>query len=133
MYSKDDLQRILKAILKAQAPPPTPTPTPALAFTVFKVPQDNLKVLSLDIYHQKSHIDCDNFYQQYKNSFALVGTIRPTQILFATSFLWHQISFRWQQYNRKRDVDSSILVILDKFKAFLRRNLGDSQVFINTY
>ena len=78
-------------------------------------------------------MDCYNFCQQCEDYFATAGATEPTRIPFATSFLWDRISFRWQQYKRKRDRDSSIPVTWDEFKAFLRRSLGDSQAFIDTY
>ena len=72
-YSKDDLQRILKAVLEARAPAPTPAPTPAPASIVSKAPREKLKARSLDIYRGKSYIDCYNFYQQCKDYFAITG------------------------------------------------------------
>ena len=127
-YSKDDLQRIFKAVLEARAPAPIPastlvlalapilapapvlaptpilapvpvlTPTPVLAPApiVAKAPRKKLKACSPDVYYGKSHIDCYNFYQQYEDYFAIVGATRSTRILYATSFLQDQISFRWQ-------------------------------------
>ena len=90
-YSENDLQRILKAVLEAQAP--TPTPTPALV--VFEVSQEKLKARSPDVYRGKFYIDYYNFCQQYKNYFATAWAKGPTRILFATSFLRDRISFRW--------------------------------------
>ena len=129
-YSKDDLQQILKTVLEAQAPAPTPvplfapapTPTPIIA----EVAQEKLKTRSPDVYRRKSHMDCYNFCQQCEDYFAIAGAMGSTQIFFATSFLWNQISFYWQQYKQKRDIDSSILVTWVEFKTFLRRSLGDS-------
>ena len=66
-YSEDDLQRIFKAVLKAQAPVivSVPAPAPALvpAPVVSKVPWEKLKARSPDVYRGKSHMDCYNFYQ----------------------------------------------------------------------
>ena len=78
-------------------------------------------------------MDCYNFCQQYENYFATARVMGPTRIPFAVSFLRDRISFRWQQYKRKRDGNSSVPVTWDKFKAFLRRSLGDSQAFVDTY
>ena len=91
-YSKDDLQRILKAVLEAWAPALTPAPAPV----VTKVSREKLKACSLDVYRGKSHMDCYNFCQQYEDYFATAGATGPTQIPFAASFFWDQISFRWQ-------------------------------------
>ena len=128
-YSKDDLQRIYKTILEAQAP----APIPALAFVVSEVPRDKLKARSLNIYCEKSHMDYYNFCQQCEDYFTTAGATGPTRIPFAVSFLRDWISFCWQKYKRKRDADSSVPVTWDEFKAFLYCNLGDSQVFVDTY
>ena len=97
-YSEDNLQRIFKAVLEAQAPvsAPAPAPTPALILIISKALQEKLKARSPDVYCGKSHMDCHNFYQQCENYFATVGATGPTRIPFAASFLWDRISFRWQ-------------------------------------
>ena len=111
-YSKNDLQKILKAVLEARASVPAPAPVPALvpaaaaaaaavaaaapAPIVAKAPREKLKARSLDVYRGKSHMDCYNFCQQFEDSFATTGAMEPTQIPFAASFLRDQISFRWQ-------------------------------------
>ena len=107
-YSKDDLQQIFKTVLEAQTPAPTPTP----ALTASEEPQDKLlKARSLDVYCEKSHIDCYNFYQQSENYFATARATGANKILFATSFFWDQISFHWQKYKWIHDADSSVPVI----------------------
>ena len=101
-YSKDDLQQILKAVLEAQAPTPTPTlilalaPAPVLAHIVVETPWEKLKARSPDVYHDKSQMNCFNFYQQYEDYFATIGATGPTRSPFAMFFLWDRISFRWQ-------------------------------------
>ena len=138
-YSKNDLQQILNAVLEVQAPAPAPAsvlapaPTPAPAPIVAKAPRKKLKACSPDVYCGKSHMDCYNFCQQCVDYFATAGVMGPTQIPFAMSFLWDRISFRWQQYKRKRDTDSSVPVMWDGFKAFLCHSLGNSQAFMETY
>ncbi len=64
---------------------------------------------------------CYNFYQQCEDYFATARATEPNQILFATSFLWNQINFHWQQHKRKHEGDSLVFIILDEFKAFLAR------------
>ena len=86
-YSKYDLQWILKVVLEAQAPAPAPV--------ISKVPRKKLKSRSPDVYYGKSHMDYYNFCQQCEDYFATAGATGPTQIPFATSFLWERISFRW--------------------------------------
>ena len=90
-YSKDDLQKIFKAILEARAPVFDPAP----ASVVSEVPQEKLKARFPDVYCGKSHMDCSNFCQQYEDFFATPRAIGPTQIPFAASFLRDQINFRW--------------------------------------
>ena len=120
-YSEDDLQRIFKIVLEAQAPVPAPTPVPAPAPIsalapalvpapapvltpasilapapiIAEAPRQKLKVRSLDIYREKSHMDCYNFCQQCEGYIATNGATGPTRIPFATSFLWDRISFHW--------------------------------------
>ena len=146
-YFENDLQRILKAVLEARAPvlapapipapvpapTPVPAPAPALAPIVAETPREKLKAHFSDVYRAKSHIDCFNFCQQCKDYFATAGATRPTRIPFAASFLQDRISFRWQQYKRRHDADTPVPVTWDEFKAFLRRSLGDSQAFVDTY
>ena len=123
-YSKDDLQRIFKAVLEAQAPASALAPTPALApasalapapalapaSIVSELPREKLKARSPDIYCEKSHIDCYNFCQQCEEYFATAGATGPIRILFATSFLWKQISFCWRQYKWRHDADPLVPV-----------------------
>ena len=124
-YSENDLQRILKAVLEAQAPAPAPA--------VSETPREKLKARSPDVYRGKSHMDCYNFCQQCEDYFATAGATGPTRIPFAASFLRDRISFRWQQYKRRHDANTPVPVTWDEFKAFLRRSLGDSQAFVDAY
>ena len=124
-YSEDDLQRILKAVLEARAPVPAPV--------VSEVPREKLKARSPDVYRGKSHMDCYNFCQQCEDYFATAGATGPTRIPFAASFFRDRISFRWQQYKRRHDADTPVPVTWDEFKVFLRRSLGDSRAFVDTY
>ena len=121
-YNEEDLQRILKTVLEARAP------------TTSEEPRDKpLKARSSDVYRGKSHMECYNFCQQCEDYFATAGARVANRIPFAASFLRDRISFRWQQYKRKQDADSSITVMWDKFKAFLRRSLEDSRAFVDSY
>ena len=111
-YSEDDLQQILKTVLEAQVPTlalilaptpvlalvpvPTPAPAPAPAPIVAEAPREKLKACSPDVYRGKSHIDYYNFCQLFEGYFAIAGATGPTWIPFAASFLWKQVSFRWQ-------------------------------------
>ena len=112
-YFEDDLQRIFKTVLEAQAPIPVPAPAFALlsASVVSEVLREKLKACSLDIYRGKSYMDCYNFCQQCEDYFATAGATGSTQILFATSFLRDGISFRWQQYKQRHDTKTSVPVM----------------------
>ncbi len=78
-------------------------------------------------------MECYNFCQQYEDHFATCGAIGPNRIPFAASFLRDRINFRWQQHKRKLEAESSVPISWDEFKAFLRRALGDSRAFVDSY
>ena len=81
-YSEDDLQRIFKAVLEAQAP----APSPVSALVISEISQKKLKTRFPDVNCGKSHINCYNFCQQCKDYFAIVGATGLTRILFALFF-----------------------------------------------
>ena len=83
-YTEEDLQRILRTVFKAQASP-SDSPREKL-----------LKARSPDVYCGKSHIECYNFCQQYKDHFATARAKSPNRISFAAFFLRDCINFRWQ-------------------------------------
>ena len=97
-YSKDDLQRILKTVLKARVPAPTPVlapaSTPAPVPIVAETPYKKLKARFPDVNRGKFYIDCYNFCQQWEDYFATARATGLIRILFATSFLQDRISFR---------------------------------------
>ncbi len=76
---------------------------------------------------------CYNFCQLCEDHFAIARATRPNQILFIASFFWDQINFRWQQHKQKLERENSVPISWDKFKVFLRKILGDSQAFVNSY
>ena len=100
-YFENNLQQIFKAVLEAR------TLTSALILTsvISEVLRKKLKAHSLDVYCEKFHMDCYNFCQQCEDYFATAEAMGPTWICFTTSFLWDQISFRWQQYKQKNNVE----------------------------
>ena len=111
-YFEDDLQKIFKAVLEARALVPAPAPVLALAPALVLAPapvsvlapapiiaevyREKLKACSPALYRGKSHMDCYNFCQQWKDYFATARATGPTRIFFATSFLRDRISFYWQ-------------------------------------
>ena len=114
-YIKNDLQRILKTVLEAWTPASVPAPAPA---TSQKFEDKLLKARFLDVYCGKSHIDCYNFCQHYEDYFATAEATKANGIFSTTSFFQDRISFCWQQYKRRQDVDNSVPITQNKFKAF---------------
>ena len=80
-YTKEDLQKIFRTILEAQA---SSSDRPY---------EKQLKARSPEIYYGKSHMECYNFCQQCKDYFAIAGGKSSNYILFATSFLHNCINF----------------------------------------
>ena len=95
-YTKVDLQKILRTVLKALTPPS----------------DDNhekpLKAKLPDVYCSKFHMECYNFCQQCKDYFATARAKGPNRIPFAASFLYDHINFCWQQYKRKHKIESLV-------------------------
>lgn len=80
-YSKDEFQRILKAVLEAR--------TPAIAASLLKDPRERpLKARLPDVYRGKIHLEYYNFCQQCKNHFATAGAKALNRIFFVTLFFW---------------------------------------------
>ena len=120
-YTKEDLQKILRTVLEAQAPP-------------FDVSREKpLKAKLPNVYCGKFHMECYNFCQQCEDHFATARVKGPNRIFFAASFLPYRINFCWQQYKRKHEVESTVSIIWEEFKTFFRQSLGDSRAFINSY
>ncbi len=86
-----------------------------------------------DVYRGRSHMKCYNFSQQCEDHFAICGATGPNRIPFAAFFFRDQINFRWQQHKRKLESESSVPISWDEFKAFLRKALGDSRAFVDSY
>ncbi len=116
-YSQQDLDRIIQTFLHAS-----------------KGGSGNkFKAKIPDVYRSRSHMECYNFCQQYKDHFATYGATRPNQIPFAACFLRDQINFHWQQHKRKLEAESSVLIFWHEFKTFFRKALGDSRAFVDSY
>ena len=81
-----------------------------------------------DFYYKKSHIECYYFCQQCKDHFNTAGVTRSNRTPFATFFLCGRISFCQHLYKCQGQVEPLPWI---NFKAFLRKNLSDSQVFVN--
>ena len=88
-----------------------------------------LKARSPKTYSGKSHMDCYHFYQQCENYFEILGATGMNCTPFAASFFRGTISLRWAQY--KRCHQSTTPITWSKFKTFFRKDLGNSQAFID--
>ena len=137
-----------EALTKTPTPPEAPTPPLVLSstedlFTKFmKVfmgttqaqvqaePREQpLKARSPEIYSGKSHIDCYYFCQQCEDYFKTSDAIGINRTPFAASFLCGTISLRWAQHKRRHQ--SATPITWSEFKTFLRKDLGNSQAFID--
>ena len=97
---------------------------------VLAEPQEQpLKARSLETYSGKSHMDCYHFCQQCENHFETSGATGMNCIPFAASFLRGTISLRWAQHKRRHQ--SATPITWSEFKTFLRKDLGNSQAFID--
>ena len=120
-YIDKDLQKILRTVLEARASP------------FDGIREKLLKARLPDVYRGKFHMECYNFCQQCEDHFATAGAKGPNRIPFAASFLRDRINFRWQQYKRKHEAESTVPITWEEFKTFLCRSLGDSQAFVDSY
>ena len=119
-YTEKDLQKILRTVLKARTLSDGTREKPLMA----RLP---------DIYCGKSHMECYNFCQQCEDHFITAGAKGPNRISFATSFLCDRINFCWQQYKRKHEAKSIVIITWEEFKTFLCQSLGDSRTFVDSY
>ncbi len=94
---------------------------------------NKLKAKISDVYCGRSHIEYYNFCQQCENHFTTCEANGPNRIPFVASFLRNRINFRWQQHKQKLEVESLVPISWDKFKAFLRKALGESWAFVDSY
>ena len=84
------------------------------------------------MYYDKSHIDCYHFHQQCEDHFETAGATGTNRTPFAASFLRGSISVCWTQYKRRHRGEELIPITWTEFKAFLRKNLGESKSFIDS-
>ena len=85
-YLEDDLQRIFKTILDFRRP--APLLALSLALQQYKDPcKKPLKARFPDIYWDKTHLECYNFFQQWKDHFTTAGAKGQNRVPFAIIFL----------------------------------------------
>ena len=90
-----------------------------------------LKAKVPDVYYGKSHMDCYHFCQQCEDHFETSRATGTNRTPFAASFLRGNISVRWTQFKRCRGGEVAPITWTE-FKAFLRKNLGESKSFVNS-
>ena len=78
-----------------------------------------LKATNPDLYYGSSHMECYHFCWQYNDDFEIADAKGHKRVLFAASFFWERINFRWQQHKTQIERDRAKLFTWDKFKAFL--------------
>ncbi len=81
----------------------------------------------------RSPLEDYNLCQHCEDHFATCGATESNRIPFVAFFLRDWINFHWQQHKRKLEAESSVSISWDKFKALLRKALGDSQAFVDSY
>ena len=131
-YLEDDLQRILRTVLDFKLPAPIPAPVIAAALHSEGPYRRSLKAQFPDIYWDKTHLECYNFFQQYKDHFVTTGAMGPNQALFATTFFKGTALFQWQQHQHKIKDHINVPISWEGFKAFFYQSLSKSKNFINT-
>ena len=90
-----------------------------------------LKALFPDVYWDKTHMECYNFFQQCKNHFATAGATWPNRVPFAAIFLKDTALFRWQQHQHKKEDETNVPITLEEYKAYFCQSLGESEAFID--
>ena len=132
------------------APVPAPTPAPPSSNELFRQfmkaylesnqgprpppaeRERSFKAKVPEVYYGKSHIDCDHFCQQCKDHFETAEAIGTNRTLFVAFFLRGSISVRWTQYKRHHRGEELTPITWTEFKAFLRKNLGESKSFVDS-
>ena len=118
-YSKANLMRILKIFLKTKSQE-RKAEVPHKRSLKAKVPGVNFGKLHKDWYH---------ICQQSEYHFKTAGATGLNRTPFVISFLRKKINFRWYQHMKQL---GKVFVPWEEFKAFLRKNLGDSRSFVDT-
>ena len=94
--------------------------------------KQSLKAKVPEVYYGKSYMDCYHFCQQCEDHFETAGATGTNRTPFAASFLRGSISVRWTQYKRRHRGEELTPITWTEFKAFLRKNLGESKSFVDS-
>ena len=127
-YLEANLQRIFRTVLE------TTPPAPALQPRVFPDGpcERPLKPRFPELYCGKTHIECYNFIQLYKDHFTTIKAKEPNRVPFVVTFLWERALFCWQQQKAKNVGETNVPVIWEEFKSFLCQSLGKSRAFVDS-
>lgn len=90
-YTKDDLQQILKTVLELRIPAYSKNWR-----TLEDLSERTVKPRALDVYKNKSHIDCYNFIHQCKDYFVTSKSRGRNRVPFVATFLKEKTLNRWQ-------------------------------------
>ena len=89
-----------------------------------------LKTRTPETYWGKSHMECYYFCQQCEDHFETSGATRINCTPFAALFFRGFISLRCAQHKRRHK--SATPITWSEFKAFLQKDFGSSQAFIDS-
>ncbi len=112
---------------QAPAAPAVPAAQPAEA----RDDTDRLfKPRNPDLYYGNSHMECYYFCQQCEDHFEFAGSLGHKRVAFAARFLKDCILNWWQQHKTRMQRNQLAPMTWNKFKAFLRKSLGESNAFV---
>ncbi len=89
-----------------------------------------LKSWNPNLYYSNLHIECYYFCQQCKDHFEVAESLGHKHVSFAPGFLKNCILNWWQQHKTCIQRNQLTSMTWDEFKAFLRKNLGESNTFV---
>ena len=89
-----------------------------------------LNARNSDLYNGNLHIECYYVCQQCEDHFETAGAKGHKPISFAATFLKDRIFNCWQQHKAQIECIRADPLSWEKFKAFLRKNLGESDAFV---
>ncbi len=77
-------------------------------------------------------MECYYFCQQFEDHFDIAAAKGHKRVLFAAFFPKDRILYRWQQHKASIKYSRAVLLSWEEFKAFLRKNLGESNAFVRS-